>query len=382
MQRKNSNTEVKFIDSHVHIVETGIVKKYSLANCKSIEEILEKIKKDERDFVEFYQLIPYNLKEKRLPLKDEIDKVESKRPVIIVREDLHSCVINSKAEEILKIKTKDGLLRGKDFEKVMAFLKERTDEEKIKEAIFYTAKICKEKNVWAISGLFSNIKEYLIFKEIEDKIDLKVTPFIQTWNIDEVLNLGLKQIGGCLLVDGSISSRTSAFKEGYRDAPGEYGILYKTEEEIYEFVKKANDKGLRVALHAIGDRAVEVVVKAYERVGNAGNRIEHAESITEEQLDIVAKYGIILSMQPSFCTKFKNLYIERLGKERAMRLNPLKSAFKRGIILAFGSDSPVTDIDPEEGIRSAMNHPNEKERLTYKEALKCFTEYGKIANNL
>lgn len=148
------------------------------------------------------------------------------------------------------------------------------------------------------------------------------------------------------------------------------------------FVLAAHKAGLQVSTHAIGDRAIEIAITAIERAQkafprkDARHRIEHCEIPTTEQIERIAAAGIAIGAQPAFLNNQLEpmWYIEELlGPERAGRMLPLKSMVEAGILVAGGSDAPVTLINPISGIYSACNHPNPDERLDVLNALRLFT---------
>jgi len=123
-------------------------------------------------------------------------------------------------------------------------------------------------------------------------------------------------------------------------------------------------------------------LKAYQRVlkeipkEDHRHRIEHFELPQKEHIKIVSQLNLTLSLQPSFLYFWGGegkLYEQLLGKERAKRIIPLRSILNENIVAGGGSDSSVTPMDPFLGIYSAINHPNEEERITLEEAIKMFT---------
>ncbi|HEY3632092.1 MAG TPA: amidohydrolase family protein, partial [Jatrophihabitantaceae bacterium] len=120
------------------------------------------------------------------------------------------------------------------------------------------------------------------------------------------------------------------------------------------------DAGLQAGFHAIGDAAVDAVVTAFERLGpgaGTGHRVEHAERVGSPER--LAATGLIVSMQPAFDALWggeHGLYAERLGIERSLGTNRFADLTWAGSALAFGSDVPVTPLDPWGAIRAAAHH--------------------------
>jgi len=142
-----------------------------------------------------------------------------------------------------------------------------------------------------------------------------------------------------------------------------------------------------LCIHAIGDKAVDLAVEVLGEIfGTKGcrqlrHRIEHASIVNEKSLKEMRRLGIIASIQPRFI--YSDKWVEdRLGHRRLPQLYPFASMTKAGIRLAAGSDCPVEDPDPFEGIWSAVARPglDEGERLTVSEALTAYTRSGAYAS--
>jgi len=183
-------------------------------------------------------------------------------------------------------------------------------------------------------------------------------------------------------VDGSIGSRTAAISVPYADDPNDAnnrGELYLSRDFLYDFAREAADNDMQLALHAIGDRAVKLVLDAYAQVGDkAGDlrfRVEHAEIIDDKDIYRAADMGVILSMQPAFeyfWGGVGRMYQSRLG-ERYLVTNRLRPITDAGVTVAGGSDSNITPLDPLLGIHSAVNHPIPENAVDLETAIKMFT---------
>jgi predicted amidohydrolase YtcJ len=191
----------------------------------------------------------------------------------------------------------------------------------------------------------------------------------------------LPRIGGCILLDGDFGPHTAALLEPYADQPDNCGTLYYTQQEVDAFVEAAHRAGLQIAMHAVGDRAAEQALNAYERAlerwprPDHRHRIEHFEVYDEELVARTRRLGVHLAIQPPF-----NVYFGGharlnpiLGEERALRSDPVRSLVEAGIPVGGGSDSAVTPMQPLYGIYSAVNHSNPAERLSVERALRLYT---------
>lgn len=211
-------------------------------------------------------------------------------------------------------------------------------------------------------------------------LPLRFVFFYQTMDVDRVLELGLPRIGGCILLDGDVGPHTAALSEPYVDDPECYGTLYYTQEEIDAFVLAAHKAGLQVAMHAVGDAAVEQALNAYDAAlkahsrGDHRHRIEHCEVIREEQIQRAQRLGVALAIQPPFNHYWSHTeYIRTLGEERAWKADPVGTLMRPGLLLAGGSDSTVTPLGPLIGVHAAVNHSNPAERVSVQQALELYT---------
>lgn len=212
------------------------------------------------------------------------------------------------------------------------------------------------------------------------ELPLRILLWYQTLDVERVLALGLPRIGGCILLDGDVGPHTAALTEPYLDEPGCYGTLYHTQEEIDAFVLKAHRAGLQIAMHAVGDAAVEQALVAYERALAAHprddhrHRIEHCEVMSEGQVQRAQRLGVALAIQPPFNHFWPHVeYYPTLGYERAWKADPVRSLVRPGLLVAGGSDSTVTPLGPLIGVHAAVNHTNPAERISVYEALALYT---------
>jgi predicted amidohydrolase YtcJ len=392
-----------FIDSHVHILETGLQKIFlDLEGGLTLEEVFDRLSATYKrhGFVMGFNLEPEIINEQRMPTREELDRVVKEIPVIIKRKDGHSAALNTRGLEIAfggsliegieleRYKKPTGLVSGPANERaVETFDRLVPDETKI-EAFFKTCESAFSKGVTTLVAMVGSDKpddntcELLL--SVLDRLPCRVIPFYQTKNIDRVLRLGLKRIGGCILVDGSFGSRTAALNEDYTDDPGNKGILYFDDQELLDFLKKTELFGFQTALHAIGDRAIAQVINCYgkfETNGALRHRIEHCELLADDLIEQIKNLGLITSVQPAFEHYWGGsgkMYEKRLG-ERSKLTNPFRKLIDAGIMLCGGSDSPITPIDPLLGIASAINHPNPDFRVCLNEGYGMFTKNGAYA---
>jgi predicted amidohydrolase YtcJ len=207
-------------------------------------------------------------------------------------------------------------------------------------------------------------------------------------DIPYVMDFALPRIGGDLSLDGSLGARTAYLSGSYADGEGA-GVAYIESDELVEFFHNAHLAGLQVAVHAIGDAAIEQCLAAWERVYAAldsrsrrhfrarRHRVEHFELPAGTHVERAAALGLTISVQPAFDATWGHpggMYELRLGEERATGMNPFRTLLLRGLVLGAGSDSPVTALDPMEGIAALESHHDPMERLSREEGVRLFTQ--------
>lgn len=182
-----------------------------------------------------------------------------------------------------------------------------------------------------------------------------------------VAELGVHALGGDLFVDGSLGSRTARLRDPYADAPG-HGVGYLDADAVFAHVRACTVAGIQAGFHVIGDAGMDAVVAGIGRVADElggpavaarGHRVEHAEMIAPEQIEALARWGVVASVQPGFDAAWggpDGMYAARLGAERAAALNPFAAMAAAGVALAIGSDAPVTPLDPWAAVRAAVHH--------------------------
>ena len=235
--------------------------------------------------------------------------------------------------------------------------------------------------VHALEGGVAGEDEVLeMFLTAMPDLPLRFVFYYQTMDVERVARLGLPRIGGCILLDGDVGPHTAALSEPYVDQPDCYGTLYYPQAEIDAFVLKAHQAGLQVAMHAVGDGAVEQALNAYEAALEAHprddhrHRIEHCEIIREEQIQRANRLGVALAIQPPFNHYWPHTeYVRTLGEERAQKADPVRTLMRPGLLLAGGSDSTVTPLGPLIGVHAAVNHSNPAERASVQEAMELYT---------
>ena len=206
----------------------------------------------------------------------------------------------------------------------------------------------------------------------------------------DMLSSGLVKV----FVDGVVDSATAVMVEDYADRPGWKGEPLFTPEHFARVAVEADRRGLQIAVHAIGDGAVRIVLDGYEAALKANgrrdsrHRIEHIEVIHPGDIPRLAALGVVASMQPPHPPGNHGLplepYLSRIGARRWPYAFAWKALRETGARLVFGTDWPVSDIDPLWSIQSAMTRKRWSDACpdnaqTLMQALHSYTADGAYA---
>ncbi len=380
-----------FVDSHTHFLQSGIVSSgCQLDSADSIKDLLDIVTDECKNnkIVLGWKLDIDYLKENRYPTLNELDNISTKNFIWLVSKDLHLCVANSEALKWAKkyypnLKHKDGIISGEAYNNLCYKINDLLSESYKLNALKKLEKHCINKGVatvHALEGTENNPYETLLVDKFFKSSNLEAIIYNQSSNPAIPLKNKWKQMGGCILVDGSIGSRTAAMFDEYSDSSNK-GDLYLNSDAVMNITKTAKQNNLQLALHAIGDMACEIVSSSYmwshDTFGPSDlpNRIEHFILPNNKSIRNARKSDAIIGIQPAydyFWGGKNGLYSKRLGIERALNCNPYKTLADSGLVLIGGSDSPVTPIDPLLGIHSLVNHTNSDEQLSLNQAFCIF----------
>ena len=196
-----------------------------------------------------------------------------------------------------------------------------------------------------------------------------------------------------LFADGSIGGRSARMRRPYLGTDETLGLWMQPPEELTAKVARAHRAGFQVAIHAIGDAAIELVIDAYEGAIKAAprpgtrHRIEHCSIVDEGLLDRIAALNIVPIPGTTFLHSFLDAYLDNLGEERVRYAYGMASYARRGIIAAASSDAPVVPINPLFGLQTMVTRQDAQgrsiwpeEAVPLDEALRAYTVNGAYAS--
>jgi len=402
-----------FIDAHSHFAYMGVREGYlDLSDTTAKHEALSKIKEFSLNKAAGEWIIGSGWDESHWSdsneymNKGELDAASPDNPVLLRRVDGHLDCVNTRALEILNLpkdtigyELVDGEPTGvlkEDAVELAAKILEPSVEEFIS-GITTATKIAHRRGVTSIQDAQVDgrmLKAYRLLNQA-DQLNIRASLMPTTEYLNELIDLGLGAgFGGDRLrlgplkvfSDGSIGAGTAAISEPYLDNPDELGLLMWEKERLEEIVVKAHENDIQLAIHAIGDRAIDLVLDCFEKANaqskkDLRHRIEHAEMLSAEQIARMREMKIIASMQPNFVGQWglsDGMYDHRLGRERTMRMNPVAAVVENGVPLIFGSD--CMPFNPLYGIHWAVNAPYPLQRISPEQAFKAYTIGGAYAS--
>jgi predicted amidohydrolase YtcJ len=401
------------IDGHVHFLAASAFRVAAMGvmdldpaglGAVSIEDVGAKIRRYGAGVPAGKPVLCYNyvidtVVEKRLPDRRELDGWLPGREVVVLSMDGHSSAYSTPALRRLgrEAEHPDGILSGASHELSMGTVNARLAssitlpmlcrgiQQTVNEALelgivcihcmegFEDSK--KDPALWLLArcgGILPvDLRLYVQYRD-----PARLAPYLRF--------LREPRIGGCIgwAMDGSVSSGTAAFDEPYLSDPGNRGKLYFGREEAVELVGRAVRAGFQVTSHAIGTRAIEVLLSAFEQAmsGVAGNprrhRIDHFEFPTADQVRRAAARGLALVAQPGFAwldERFVSCYRRQLAPAQFARQFPVKSLLEAGAMVVGSSDYPAGLLSPWAQVQGMIEHPIVHERIGLYEALRTYT---------
>jgi predicted amidohydrolase YtcJ len=338
--------------------------------------------------------------ERRPPTREEIDTASGGAPVYLSRIDVHSALVSNAlvnlaplarsaegwsdegpltrvAHHHVRRAARDALGSGQRKEAQLAFLQQ---------AAARGVACVHECAGPDISGA-DDLVELLALSE-QGGVPEVVGYWGELGAVERARDLGARGLAGDLFVDGAVGSRTAALREAYTDDPSTAGVLYLDADAVAEHLVTCTRAGLQAGFHVIGDAGVAEVCagfrKAAEIVGvpalaSMRHRLEHLEMIDEGQAAELGSFGVVASVQPGFDASWGgtgDMYARRLGLPRGTQLNPFSQLAANGVLLALGSDAPVTPVDPWRSVQAAVNHRTDGFGISPRAAFTAHTRGG------
>lgn len=352
------------------------------------------------------------VKELRLPTAADIDDVVPDRPVLLYRYCGHIAVANRAALDLAGVDADtpdpeggsldrdssgrpNGILRETAVTPVSRVLEKSIPPPSDLDVVSALARL-RRMGIGSITGMIS-VSDAL-WCAVDDEVEtlIRIGPDLPV-DVDVLLIAStpedlraakkrlddadgpIRFLGYKDFIDGSLGGHTAAMYEPFADRPDTRGTERYRHDHLVEMGRVSLELGGAVAIHAIGDRANDLVLDLHEELLDGGAnpallRVEHASILTDETIDRMARLGVTASVQPAFLASEATWLEKRLGPGRMPRAYPFRSLLEAGVPLLGGSDSPVELPDPETGISAAVARHgiNSTEALTRDQAEALF----------
>jgi len=389
-----------FIDTHLHLKWLALQKQWiNLSGTRSIEELLSKLREAKTPWV-----IGRGFNEKLFPeektlTRHELDEAFPEKPVLIVRVCGHIGVANTQLLKKVGLWDNPEVVEGVEIdsngkptgvlkEKALEFVLEKIPKPPLKQYIEFMENVLNEllsKGLTTVVSMNTDPLEFYVLQSIDTP--LKVRVFFDVKYLETLSKLMIKgsfgneklKVKGVKIIgDGSFGGRTAALRHNYVGTESK-GELLITSNAMENIVSEAKKLEMLVAVHAIGDRAIEEILNVKETLlGNI--RIEHC-SLTPP--DIVEKLSekrvFALSVQPHF--RVSDTWLPKVIGESSKYAYMFYTLSKRGLLVSFSSDAPVEPFDPLVNLEAAISDEGVGERVPISEALKMYTKNGSLALN-
>jgi len=418
-----------FIDSHIHLLAYGnSLSQVNLSGCKSINEVIEVSKKfimdnhvDPKKWLVGFGWNLENFDCKRMLTKYDLDKISRDIPIVFRRACFHISTCNSKALELAGI-TKNTVIEGGEVDVVEGDTTGILRENASNLVEIYIPKATRgykkelvlkglEKlSSYGITGIHTDdlgkdnggLEMLDIYKELdmEDKLSVRVYIQSRITSFDEAKNyfdVGFNKyiesenfkLGSIkLLGDGSLGGQTAAMNKPYENST-ETGIALFTQDELDKIVDLAHVNDVAVVIHAIGDKTIDMAIKSFEKAmkkypeHKVRHGIVHCQITSMEALEKIKENNILAYIQPIFVASDSKVVEKRVGKERAKYSYNWKTLNDGGVVLTFGTDSPVETPNPYENIYCAVTRKDlegkpedgflPEQHLTVEESIRAYT---------
>jgi hypothetical protein len=395
-------------DTHVHLSEKGTAE-MELIDCRdfyvdvsSVSDILQKLAnaaggapKGSWIVAHGSPMQDFRLKDKRFPDKHDLDRAVPDNPVSISF-GAHITIANTLALAAAKI-TRDtpdpagghikhdpqtGEPTGELHERAQLIVKKVAPEFnylQLKDGIVFALNQCLERGVTTVHDIVRYAEPVRAYQEIykEGRMHARVSilprvieSMIESKSLIELgLNTGFGnewlRIGGVKMsIDGGITGRNACFYEPYEDDEHNHGIIRIQQDELNHTVQICHDAGLRCCVHAIGDRAFDMALDAYENAVGRSPRKDHRHRIehmgnwlcTPERMQRMVRSGIVAIPNIAIGYYVGDAILDCVGEKRLTKAFPFRTLLKNGVIIAGGSDSPgYWPVDPLRDIAACVS---------------------------
>ncbi len=416
-----------FIDAHAHMEGLGqLLQSVNLVGARSAAEAAERVQARARTAPPASWIYgrgwDQNLwEDNRFPTAAELDAVSGDHPVVLIRIDGHVIWVNSLAMRLARVsrETKDPpggrIIRTPVGDPTGVFIDEARNiiesvvppltPEEIEQSILIAAAECAKAGLTEVQDMGIDSLRIEIYRRLaaQNRLPVRIYAAISapgpTWDAWKTKGPVIGEANGMLTLramkmymDGALGSRGAALVDEYSDDPGNRGLTIMSSADLESNIRDAVMNGFQPCVHAIGDRANNIVLNAYEKVlsslprSDCRPRIEHAQVLLAADIPRFKKIGVLPSMQPIHATSDMDWAEARLGPVRIKGAYAWRSLLETGTIIPGGSDFPNDGMYPLWGFYAAFTRSDRNgypqdgwyrdQRMTRDEAAQCFSRWA------
>lgn len=422
-------------DAHIHLMLGSLFTNGSvdLSSAKSASEAVSLVKafcqQVQEGWVIGYGWDHTSWESQEFPHRYLIDQQINDRPVLLFHAEGHYTWVNSRAIELAGItketesppagriqKDGDGEPTGILIETASSLVTNiglKMSKEKQEALLDQFLHLAAKNGITSVNDLYASsfepVQNMDLFKEYDDHDKLTVRIHLYpplNDNIkkykelrDQYQSEKLRVVGLKQFIDGVVTGHTAVMLDPYKDKPDILGDPVFTEETIKNWVVDADKEGFQIRFHTIGDGAVRMGLDVFEEAQKVNGKrdsrhaLEHIEVIDPGDIPRFGQLGVIPSVQPSHIALMpKESHTTRVKEERFPYLYPSRSLLDSNSNLAFGTDFPISPLNPLKEIFYAVTRKdftgkevwNEQEKVTVSDAIKAYTKnsaYGVFREN-
>ena len=414
-----------FNDAHVHFLQGGAqLDQVNLTDAASPEEFARRIGRQVKKTPKGEWVLGGRWDETKwakpeLPTKELVDPLTGETPIFVERYDGHEALANSAAMKLAGVDartpdvpggiiTRDasgnptGIFKDAAQELIYKVIPPMSREQRLR-AVRRALEHAASLGVTSVQHMNPEFADVAAYSELAEKGELTTrmyaVPMETQWQ--EQAKVGIRRAWGSSFLrlgavkgcaDGSLGSRTAYMFEPFDDDPGNRGLLsdeMHPPSAMRDRLMQADAAGLQLRVHAIGDRAISMILDIFSDIerehGYHDQRftIEHAQHMAQKDFERFAQLHVIASMQPYHAIDDGRWAEKRLGHQRARYSYAWRSFLDHGVTLAFGTDWPVAPLNPMLGIYAAVTRATldgknadgwvPEEKITVQEAVEAYT---------
>jgi predicted amidohydrolase YtcJ len=415
-----------FIDAHTHPAESGRLHLRQVdCDLRSIAAIQTALRERAAKTPSGQWVLGFKYDDtktsdgRRITLQD-LDSAIPDHPVFVTHRGGHEAFVNSLALKLAKVdeKTPDptggqfehdpaGHLTGRINERAMEpfnkVIPSTYTHDDFRQGVKIISKMMTRTGITSVGDALGTPEDLQAYQDARDSDDLpmRVYCFIGWYALDRMISAGIHtgfgdewvRVGGMKqIADGAISGRTARLSQPYIGRPNDYGTFSATEEELYEYARKAHAAGWQLGTHANGDVAIERVLNVYERINcemprkDPRFRIEHCTLINDSIISRMRALNVIPTPFSTY-VYYHGEKMQYYGEERLKHMFALRSFLDAGLRPTQASDYPPGEFSPMMALQSEVTRTDmnghvwgANQRVSVEEAIRIGTINGAYAS--